>query len=96
MSFCVGELDGVWRVTRTGGALPPLIGVRKRIEGARGVSALGRLPGIPFEVDGLTLRYLPPLGAFVDELERAGEGYSGRATFHGREYGRFCLTRLRQ
>lgn len=96
----MGELDGVWRVTRTGGALPPLIGVRKRIQGPRGLTALGWLPGIPFEVDGLTLRYLPPLGAFVDELERAGDRagdeYRGRATFRGREYGRFRLTRLRQ
>lgn len=86
-------LDGHWDVKRVGGLLPPMIGVRKRIDGARGETTLGPLR-VPFRVDGLSLRYLPPFGAFVDELEPAGDGYRGRATFRGRQLGRFALERL--
>jgi len=32
----VSELDGVWAVKRTGGLLPPLVGIRKDIHGTRG------------------------------------------------------------
>ena len=87
-------LDGVWKVVRTGGALPPLVGVRKRISGSRGETKIGPLPGVPFDVDGLTLRYRSPLSAFVDVLEPAGAAFDGRATLLGREYGRFRLERL--
>jgi hypothetical protein len=90
----VGELDGVWNVARVSGLLPPLLGVRKRIRGDRGETALGALPGVPFAVDGLRLRYRGALRAFVDVLERDGDGYRGRATFRGREYARFRLERL--
>jgi hypothetical protein len=92
----VGELDGVWDVKRVGGLLPPLVGVRKRISGTRGETRLGPLPGVPFDVVGLSLRYRRPFEAFVDELDRAGEGFLGRATFRGREYGRFALTRAHE
>jgi hypothetical protein len=87
-------LDGEWRVIRSGGLLPPLIGVRKRIAGGRGETALGRLPGVPFDVDGLSLRYRPPLAGFVDHLEPEGDAFRGRATFRGRELGRFVLRRV--
>ncbi len=87
----VEELDGVWKVERVGGALPPLVGVRKRIDGSRGVTAVGPLPGVPFRVEGLSLRYRAPFSGFVDVLEHDGDGYRGRATFRGREYGRFRL-----
>jgi hypothetical protein len=90
----LAELDGVWRVERTGGLLPPLVGVRKVIDGERGRTSLGRLPGAPFDVVGLELRYWPPLAAFVDVLERDGDGYRGRATLRGREFGRFRLSRV--
>ena len=90
----MGELDGVWRVERVSGLLPPLVGVRKRIRGARGETAVGPFPGIPFVVDGRALRYRPPLSGLVDELEPEEGGYRGRATFMGREYGRFRLRRL--
>jgi hypothetical protein len=90
----VGELDGVWNVERVSGLLPPLIGLRKRISGDRGETALGALPGVPFRVEGLTLRYRGPLAGFVDALEPDADGYRGRATFRGREYARFRLTRL--
>lgn len=87
-------LDGVWRVERVGGLLPPLVGVRKVISGERGRTSLGRLPGVRFDVVGLTLRYRPPFGGFVDVLEPEGEGFSGRATYRGREFGTFRLSRL--
>jgi ferritin-like metal-binding protein YciE len=87
----VEELDGVWRVQRVSGFLPPLAGVQKRIRGDRGETVVPGLPGIPFTVEGLTLRYKAPLDGLVDHLEPDGEGFRGRATFRGREYGRFLL-----
>ena len=88
------ELDGDWRVVRTGGLLPPMIGVWKRISGPRGETKVGPLPGVPFTVEGRSLRYRGPLAGFVDELEPDDDGFRGRATFRGREYGRFALRRL--
>jgi hypothetical protein len=92
----MGELDGDWSVQRLSGLLPPLLGVRKRIRGDRGSTAIGPLPGFPFDVDGATLRYRAPLAGFVDILERdTPDRYQGRATFRGREFGRFTMTRER-
>ncbi|HEV8099851.1 MAG TPA: hypothetical protein VGP56_11910 [Gaiellaceae bacterium] len=88
------ELDGVWNVRRLGGLLPPLVGVRKRIDGASGETTIGPLPGVPFDVVGLELRYRAPFRGFVDVLEPDGERYLGRATFRGRTFGRFALERL--
>jgi hypothetical protein len=88
------ELDGRWNVKRLGGALPPLVGVRKRIHGGRGETAIGPLPGVPFDVVGLELRYHAPFRGFIDVLEPRARGYLGRATFRGREFGRFTLERL--
>lgn len=85
------ELDGVWKVQRTGGLLPPLPGVRKRIAGTSGETVVGPLPGVPFDVVGRELRYRSPLNAFVDVLEPSQDGWSGRALMRGREYGRFRL-----
>jgi hypothetical protein len=87
----VTQLDGIWDVKRTGGALPPLVGVTKRITGTRGETRVGNLVGVPFTVEGLALRYPWPFSAFVDVLEPDGTGYSGRATFMGRDFGRFEL-----
>jgi hypothetical protein len=87
----MAELDGVWNVRRLGGLLPPLAGVRKRIDGTRGETTIGPLPGAPFDVVGLSLRYRGPFGGFVDELERDGARYLGRATYRGREFGRFAM-----
>jgi hypothetical protein len=89
----VSELDGTWNVERRGGLLPPLAGVHKRIDGAWGETRLGSLVGVPFDVDGLSLRYRAPFRGFVDELEPDGDGFAGRATFRGREFGRFALRR---
>src|SRR5689334_16421233 len=43
----MAELDGVWNVERRGGLLPPLAGVRKRIDGSRGETTIGPPPGAP-------------------------------------------------
>jgi hypothetical protein len=89
----VSVLDGHWDVLRTGGLLPPLVGVHKKIVGDRGETRVGPFPGLPFRVEGSALHYLGPFRGFVDELEPDGEGFSGRALFLGREYGRFRLSR---
>jgi len=88
----MSELDGVWKVERVGGALPPMTGVRKRIDGDRGVTLAGPVK-MRFEVRGLELRYRPPFIGFVDFLEPDGDGYRGRATFLGRQFGSFRLRR---
>ena len=85
------ELDGVWEVRRLSGALPPLVGVRKRIDGARGVTTVIGGPGIPFDVRGFELRYRAPLAFLVDYLQPEGDGFRGRATAFGRTYGEFEL-----
>jgi ferritin-like metal-binding protein YciE len=90
----MAELDGVWNVERTGGLLPPMLGVRKEIHGAHGRTLVGRV-AIRFDVVGNELRYRKPLEGFVDVLA-PGEGvWSGRALYRAREYGRFRLTPAR-
>jgi hypothetical protein len=89
----MSELDGLWIVERTGGFLPPLLGVRKRVAGDRGETRVGPFPGVPFEVNGRELRYRRPFAGFVDVVEPEGNGFSGRATFRGRTFGRFVLRR---
>ncbi len=88
------ELDGLWRVRRLSGLLPPMVGVRKRIRGGSGETAVGPLPGVPFDVVGFSLRYRAPFRGFVDELEPGVNGFLGRATFRGRVFGRFALERI--
>ena len=91
----MGELDGVWKVERTGGALPPLYGCRKRISGDRGTTAFAWGPGASFRVRGRELHYERPFSTVVDVLEPSGEGsFRGRATILGREFGRFTMRRL--
>jgi ferritin-like metal-binding protein YciE len=87
----VNELDGTWRVRRTGGLLPPLSGVEKRISGNRGETRVRGVAGMPFDVVGLELRYRAPFGGFVDVLTPAGDGFRGRATLLGRTFGHFEL-----
>jgi ferritin-like metal-binding protein YciE len=90
----VEELDGVWRVERLGGALPPLYGCVKRVDGGRGTTEFGRVPGMPFEVRGLELHYRGPFAPLVDKLERRDGEYFGRATLFGREIGQFRMRRM--
>ena len=88
------ELDGDWEVKRVGGALPPLFGVRKEIWGKSGSTKVGPIACLPFDVVGQSLRYRAPLHAFVDVLEPAGDEFRGRATFRGREFGKFEMRRI--
>jgi ferritin-like metal-binding protein YciE len=91
----VAGLDGVWEVERTGGALPPLVGCRKRIGGSRGTTAFGQLPGMPFDVRGNELHYRAPFQGFVDVVEPDGpDRYRGRATYRGRTFGQFAMRRI--
>jgi ferritin-like metal-binding protein YciE len=90
----MGELDGVWRVERVGGALPPLYGCRKRIHGALGTTEFSYVLGVPFEVRGLELHYKPPFNLLIDRLEPQNGGYFGHATLAGQEFGQFTMRRL--
>jgi ferritin-like metal-binding protein YciE len=90
----MGELDGVWKVERVGGALPPLPGCVKRINGTHGTTEFRYVPGMPFEVRGLELHYRPPFTALVDRLEPSDGGYLGHALIAGKEYGQFKMRRL--
>jgi ferritin-like metal-binding protein YciE len=90
----VAELDGVWKVERTGGFLPPLFGVRKRIRGTRGETLLGPVP-VRFDVVDNLLRYRAPFVGVVDHLQPDGDGFAGRTTLYGFEIGRFRMIRER-
>jgi hypothetical protein len=68
-----------------------MLGVRKRISGASGVTTVGPARA-RFDVVGRELRYRAPFVGFVDVLEPDGAGWSGRALFRGRQWGRFRLT----
>ena len=76
------------------GLLPPLYGVRKKIHGTRGSTLVGGGFGAPFDVVGLELHYRAPFNGFVDVLTKRGDGFVGRATFRGREFARFEMTRV--
>jgi ferritin-like metal-binding protein YciE len=90
----VASLDGVWTVERASGALPPMTGVRKRIRGSSGETIAGPVR-MPFDVRDNELSYRPPFVGLVDVLEPAGEDeWAGRATWFGREFGRFRLRRV--
>jgi ferritin-like metal-binding protein YciE len=90
----VSELDGVWKVERVSGALPPLYGCVKRISGGHGSTVFPRAPALPFEVRGTELHYRGPFGLLVDKLEPQDGGYLGRATLLGRELGQFRMRRF--
>jgi ferritin-like metal-binding protein YciE len=89
----MGELDGTWDVRRVGGALPPLIGVRKQINGTRGETLFGPVP-VQFEVRGRKLHYSPPLIGVVDVVEPRDDRFAGRTYLFGREIGQFEMRRL--
>ena len=90
----MGELDGDWEVHRVGGALPPLYGVRKRIDGGGGETMLGPLRS-PFDVVGRELRYRGLLTrGLVDSVEPGQDGWwDGVARYRGRTVGRFAMRR---
>lgn len=91
--------EGRWKVERTGGLLPPMIGVRKSIRLAGGETRVGPLPVWPFrnrrEEDRVALVYRRPFSMFVDEVRPGPEGsWLGRMTVLGLELGRFRMTPL--
>lgn len=91
-------LEGDWRVKRLDGLLPPMIGVNKRIRGARGETRVGPLTTWRFRVERrgeeAELIYLPPFSELVDELRVAeGGSWIGITRLAGRELGRFRMTR---
>jgi ferritin-like metal-binding protein YciE len=93
------DLEGLWRVERAGGSLPPMVGVRKRIEGANGETRVGPLARWPFggkrRGKGFALVYRPPFSAFVDEVRYGpGDSWVGRSLFGELELGRFSLRRI--
>ena len=89
----MADLDGIWNVERTGGVLPPLYGVSKRIAGTRGETLVAGRIGVPFDVRGLELHYAGPLTGLVDALEPEGRDFRGRTRYRGREIGRFVMRR---
>jgi ferritin-like metal-binding protein YciE len=88
------QLDGVWKVERSGGLLPPLYGVRKRIQGAQGETLVGPVP-VRFDVVDHVLRYRAPFLGVVDHLQPDGDSFAGRTTLYGFEIGRFRMIRER-
>jgi hypothetical protein len=66
------NLDRVWDVERTGGLLPPLVGIRKTIAVGYGRTMVGPLPGPSFDVDGVDLRYRAPFVGVMGTLTPAG------------------------
>jgi hypothetical protein len=87
------NLDGVWTVERVSGALPPMYRVRKEIGGTTGVTIAGRLR-MRFDVHGNELHYRARFVGLVDLLEPADGEWSGRATWFGREFGRFRMRKV--
>lgn len=95
MTQATNELTGQWAVHRSGGLLPPLIAVRKRVEGDRGWTTVFGVKAAPFDVVGLELRYRPPFSAFVDVMTpESASSYTDRATFRGRTFGTFRMRRV--
>ena len=91
----MATLDGVWELKRISGALPPLVGMRKRIHGSRGETLLGPIR-VRFEVRGHELHYRAPMSGLVDVLEpdESGDLCRGRATFKGNDIGLFEMRRI--
>ncbi|HEV2092149.1 MAG TPA: DUF892 family protein [Rubrobacter sp.] len=95
----LGDLDGDWRVERTGGLLPPMVGVWKRIRGDRGETRVGPLLRVPIRVEsrggGAALVYEPPFSALMDWVSpQSPHLWLGRTTLGGRTVGRFRMTRI--
>jgi len=93
------ELEGRWRVERLSGALPPLIGAHKEIQGNRGATRFGPVPGVSFRIeereDYLAFVYRLPSSMLIDEVREESEGsWLGEATLAGRAFGRFRMTRV--
>jgi hypothetical protein len=91
------DLEGRWDLKRTGGLLPPLRFMHKRISGERGATCLTGAVRVPFDVrdredGGAELRY--PLGLLRDRVVPDGEGgWTGESRLLGVRIGRFRMRR---
>lgn len=85
-------LQGVWRVRRISGLLPP--GVTKEIDGDSGRTLLFGLHFGAFRVDGarLVYRFWPIVDLVQPDPDRAG-AFVGRGTVFGIPFCRFRLER---
>ncbi|MBW3592236.1 MAG: hypothetical protein KY396_00900 [Actinobacteria bacterium] len=87
----MARLDGVWRVEREAGVLPPF-GLSKRIFGDSGWTLVAGVPAAYFRVRGTTLDYLG--WPVEDVLTQRGDGtWDGRGLVLGREFCRFRMVR---
>ena len=92
------SLEGDWRVERLAGALPPMVGVWKRIRSGGGLAWVGPLPVWPFRLEQreerVALIYGRPFSLFIDEVWPQADGsWLGRSTLGGHEFGRFRMVR---
>lgn len=93
-------LDGRWSLRRTGGLVPPLGLLHKRIAGDRGATHLGPALRLPFSVRIAAGRpelvYAGPLRIVRDRLSPAGDDvWDGEMLVAGRRVGRFRMSRRR-
>lgn len=93
----MGELDGRWDLRRTGGLLPPLRMLHKRVEGDHGATHLTGAVRVPFEVragDGGRAELVYPLGLLRDQLVPDGQGgWEGESRLLGFRIGTFRMRR---
>ena len=89
------QLDGRWDLRRTGGLLPPLRLLHKRIQGDRGDTQLFGPARVPFDVregDGGRAELVYPLGLLRDRVVPDGEGgWTGESRLLGFRVGRFRM-----
>ncbi len=91
------DLDGRWDLRRTGGLLPPLRLLHKRIDGEHGATHLAGPVRVPFDVregDGGRAELVYPFGLLRDQLVPDGDGgWTGEARLLGFRVGRFRMRR---
>ena len=91
------DLDGRWDLRRTGGLLPPLRLMQKRIHGGHGATHVLGPARVPFDVregDGGRAELVYPLGLLRDQLVPDGQGgWDGESRLLGFRVGRFHMRR---